>query len=475
MDAGLGDFYHATQSKAYTSVDTSKGRVTLVDGTFYFSPNCSRDIHSHPDKAKSLPSTVNSATVPVEYMHRPRWWSQEFAHLAFLETSSVETSGFGWALHNQPSYKKGKDGWYYSDPQSILHMNRLQHDLRKAANALLSLAGAPTTPEVIDNALHCTTRSRDSADVRRDNRRSREWFAYWLCRLSYAIAVLDSINFTKGVEHGVDPNVEWFRYMADNSWHQAFLASVQTSCTNYSIFSKRVGIILNLDDPLLNQFSVHWFCRYNVPVWFPYTPRTNRLRGISAYVESVCPTAEQLQAATPLVVHKTLPTTPDSPEGQSKFLPVPLVGSPERWAQGFPGRPATPSPTLDRDQRITLPSPPAQPRYDPSTQDDETYHDVDAMDTGADVEVVRDPTPAAIIVQPYVQFFEQTEKRNRQLEESETEEDKKRRLQRAASGGLSKAKVYVWRRNDEDAAMVARIIHETLSTDYNRSYIRPVS
>ncbi|KAF4618020.1 hypothetical protein D9613_012862 [Agrocybe pediades] len=493
MDAGLSDFYHATQSKVYASVDRTRGRVTLVDGTYFFSPNCSRDMHSPPSMAKNLPDQINSAKESVESLHQPRWWSEEFVHLAFLDMSSVETGGFGWALHNQPSYKQGKDGFYYSDPQNILRMNRLQHDLRSAAKELLSTTGSPSPPEIIDNALHCTTRSRDSADVRRDNRRSREWFAYWLCRLSYAIAVIDSINFTKGVKHGADPNLGWFQHMADNSWHQAFLASVQTICTNFSFFTKRVGVILNLDEPLLNQFSVHWFCKYNIPVWFPYTPRTQRLRSVSPYVDSVSPSIEQLQAATPLIVHKPVSSFPDSRKKTSEFIRVPKAPSPERWSDDFPGHPATPpvsSPerwsddfqarpatplpaTLDKQQEpVTFP--PIQLSSE-ILEDNAERRGTDDMDIDVNVEVEREPAPSRPAVQPYVEFFKRMEERSRHIEEAESDEDKKRRLQRAKSGGLSKAKVYVWRKDHNDVYVresVSKRFHQDTLCEYAEAQVR---
>ena len=122
-------------------------------------------------------------------------------------------------------------------------------------------------------------------------RRGRDWFVVWMALLSYVIAgakniypsVKDSVILTKA---------SWYDILLDHfdaQWLDALYAS--TVCS-FSPYTPRAGIFLELEVFDSYQPLPEFFCRFHVPVWYPWSS------AIARRYEHLAPLPHQLQEGT---------------------------------------------------------------------------------------------------------------------------------------------------------------------------------
>lgn len=202
------------------------------------------------------------------------------------------------------------------DPRVVLDWNRLEHDLRRVIDVLFQRAGIKDAPEMFRTAVVCTGTYSSITPFRQVVSRSREWFRYWIGRLSYAIAA--SMTCDGDSVHGFPADAlpstytvsGWYEDLARSSWHQLYLSSVQSAAANFDPSIVRAGVFLTLLGHLPEQFSVDWFCRFNIPVWYPWGPAESAAALSDPEIAYFGPLPHQLQAITATSVPKFIEFDP---------------------------------------------------------------------------------------------------------------------------------------------------------------------
>ena len=300
----LEDFYHATSARNSTGIEKVGGRVSLIDGDMFYSPNCSRIVARPPNTFNSI---FNPRTEDVTVVHQPLWWSMEYTHLAFMPLYDIRSSPFRSSL--------GTSSWsdpfwtqFTIDSAVTLSWNHVESNLRSMTRLLANRGRISSLQDVITTAIVSREPHEDKGVISR----AKNWFLYWFGQLAYAIAVNisidnDPIHPSYELPFGQPQSLsqqerdqfmslavpQWFIYLGVHRWPQSLLSAVLTSVANFEKAIPRVGIFLNILHPSRLQFSVDWFTQFNVPVWYPWT--RDEARSIHPWVSYLAPLPHQLQ------------------------------------------------------------------------------------------------------------------------------------------------------------------------------------
>ncbi|KAF9528671.1 hypothetical protein CPB83DRAFT_732896, partial [Crepidotus variabilis] len=147
-----------------SDIDKSRGRVYLLEGNLYYSPNSSRDILV----PKTIPEGTNIFSPPRKNDGRldywsldvasyltPQWWTMQFGWLAFLDLSPTESA----KEILRPTH-------------IILHSHYSYPSLSPPLPRTFGYRSSHRTPRRLETALQ----------------KSWEWFSLWLALTSYSIA-----------------------------------------------------------------------------------------------------------------------------------------------------------------------------------------------------------------------------------------------------------------------------------------------
>ena len=357
-------FYSATQSKleGWATLSRTEGKTCIIDGDVFYSPNARRQLTRVPAPDHEL-SQLDTRYDYIDAIREPRWWSIEFAHLAFLEINPMQTGAFGWALHTPEYHCRKLDKTFSMRTIDIIRWHRLERDLKLMIDAMDVLGNVPPTSNVIDRAFTCGGSYTSNELLKQSIIRCREWFAHWTCRLAYAIAACESIKCNGDRNRRATVEHEWLQTMVQQDWYEGFIASVNATCGAFDGSVEQVGVLLDVVDPRRHQFSVEWLVEYGVPVWYRWGQREIDAAGTNVELKRLAPRTDILQIRTTF-----LTTTPRSEQ----------------------------------------------------------------IDPKAELNA----------------FMKERTKRMKEIEDKENEESRKRRLQRDASGGFQRLKVFVWEKDD---------------------------
>ncbi|KAF8181576.1 hypothetical protein BJ912DRAFT_854611 [Pholiota molesta] len=139
-------------------------------------------------------------------------------------------------------------------------------------------------------------------------------FAYWLSQISFGIAASITLD-DKGVDFDLEYNENqegediganisipnWYQYLASRRWQQGFLSNVQAAAGVFHPDIPRVGIFLDITNPKRNQYSVDWFTKFHVPVWYPWGTTEINAAAHSTSLARLAPPVHQLQMATTFI------------------------------------------------------------------------------------------------------------------------------------------------------------------------------
>ncbi|KIM46617.1 hypothetical protein M413DRAFT_23013 [Hebeloma cylindrosporum] len=276
----LKKFHQATSfTDDVHDIDNTQGRAVLINGDVFYSPNCSRANICPPSVSPNPGLTISS-------LEQPLWWSMDYVHHAFLPLRGQGIHPLESFLPAPTRFVRSR-GQFLLDPAVILGWNRLQFELKWIIRILAQRSRIPPFPSAIESALVKSNRHRDHRVLRQEVAEGKGWFMYWVAQLAYVIAVNVSID-----SGPVNPNYalpteeedttafdwshllynavpKWFKSLGNLNWPQNLLCVIQNCVARYEPNS-RVGIFLNIVKPERNQFSVDWFMKFFVPVWYPW-------------------------------------------------------------------------------------------------------------------------------------------------------------------------------------------------------------
>ncbi|KAF9470081.1 hypothetical protein BDN70DRAFT_940094 [Pholiota conissans] len=142
--------------------------------------------------------------------------------------------------------------------------------------------------------------------------RRRGWITYWLGCLSFAIAAsltvdgdLLNMEFVP-VQDGSDSDFgsimvsKWYQDLATMEFHQVFLSEMQSVAGIFQQTSQCVGAFVDILDK--RCYSVDWFSKYCIPVWYPWTAIESEAAKRSSKIARLAPPVHLLQNISSFIV-----------------------------------------------------------------------------------------------------------------------------------------------------------------------------
>ena len=289
------------------AINRSQGRVSVIDGDFFYSPNCQRPVQ--------MPSNRVTVTSPRHYdpddFRSPQWWNDDFPYLPFMHLSP---SFLGIPLQdlNEGKCHHTRSG-YATHVETTLRWVRLEVALVKIIYDLSNHYGIPMGDDIMGgfSAVTCGGSFQYPSEHKKELKRTQGWFSVHLARLSYAIATAFSIDDEKK-DVGIP---QWYRKMtSDPSIDQVVLSGIRTSAAVFNPQHQSVGVFLDFFNPGDRQLSVDFLIDYNIPVWYRWDRQATLRSAADAWFARFAPLPEQLQMATTILLRSIDSLTAIAPE-----------------------------------------------------------------------------------------------------------------------------------------------------------------
>ena len=312
-------------------MDKTNGRVQILKGHLFFSPNCSRTVDYPPpirDESGGEPNPFlpshqsngrrNYFELDINKYASPRWWTLAFGWISFFPLTPSLCGPIFEKLFMPRSHHHVFDEELdkYFMPSNLLEKwLRVDRDLSDAVYLIRHRYPIPFVYPINTFCFGYSKGHKRSGALHMALRRGRDWFVVWMALLSYVIAgaedhyslVKDSVTLAKPSWY--DVLVEHF----DAQWLDALLAS--TVCS-FSPQTPRAGVFLELEVFDSNQPLPDFFCRFHVPVWYPWS------NDLARKYEHLAPLPHQLQEGTTFLTKSPRPSTPTP-----RSSPLPPAGS----------------------------------------------------------------------------------------------------------------------------------------------------
>jgi hypothetical protein len=248
-------------------IDHSRGRVKLLDGDMFYSPNPPKNWDSvvrpryHDPDAHIF--TVRNGKPEVQYhdLLLPRWYTPRTAFLSFMVAHPIIVGYPFNRLAHIPAQDytngrytlkaEGQDSWLRLEQDLLLATATLRDALK-----LPLFVDRPFAPAVFGFARSSPTHTM----MKKRAALSRDWFQIWIALLSYFIA-------RAGI-HNDDPIPPWYILLQSRGFDEALLNGIRSSAmVDFSPDIPRVGTFLDLDAANAPPPPA-WFIQFGVPVWY---------------------------------------------------------------------------------------------------------------------------------------------------------------------------------------------------------------
>jgi hypothetical protein len=390
------------------------GRVLILNGRRFFSPNSRRDVCLPPPNppVSGFDNTFWPDKPRLNDYLVPRWLTQEFGFLAYLPRRPMFFGTLLEPLRTIPPVEMDDKKKYRLPLATMKAWADLEADLEFVVN-FFNFTGTgyvvyyfPPPSSRGYTRPHATKQIAESMA-----RMSRDWFSILMGAVSY---VLFAYRFPA-----------WFDKLKEKGISQAWIASLEASTIMDRDF-ERVGCFLNFHDPTRSHPEKRLLRQLKVPMWYPWEQQeidlvAERRRKNTIVGSFWIPTQEELDNATVINRYDSIPRAvshrPYNPPAFRRIpSPVPASSSTSRPSNPLPSR-TTPS---------TLPPPSNPPR-------------------------AGTPPPAKSGQKPgqtWQAFFE--ERRKKQAAKKETDRERVAREARERQPGRNRSHYFEWRRNSVD-------------------------
>jgi hypothetical protein len=314
------NYYRSIATNSTGPIDHGHGRVQMIDGDIFYSPNSRRTV-GPPPKYRGVPVRQSDRHCFTEF-YNPRWWQPHCPYLPFVPLEPTYLGvPFSELLGFPPYFPRSRMG-FSVDPSYSLGWARLAKLLVDAIRMLLSHLGAPAVVWISNTAVGCKGTFRRLEPLRVNFLNAKRWFSQWMAAMSYAIAISKTLK-----KEGLNDNFPfWFSFLSRQQYSQVWLSGLKSSLVDtFSPSVERVGVFVELLHPSREQPSVDWLCSYHIPVWYPWGDKESRAslsdngRGLARFA----PPTYQLQEATTFL---TKSPGPPSPQPASSTQPSSSTG-----------------------------------------------------------------------------------------------------------------------------------------------------
>lgn len=299
-------------------MDKTNGRVQILKGRLFYSPNCSRTVE-HPPPIRDenggepnpfLPRHQSNARrnyfdLDITKYATPRWWTLAFGWISFFPLTPslcgpIFEKLFMPRTHHHV-FNESLDKYFMPSNLSEKWL-RVDQDL---FDAVCLIRHSYPIPFVYPINTFCFGYSKGhtrSGALHMALRRGRDWFVVWMALLSYVIAGAEDI-YSSVKDSVVLAKSSWYDILLehfDTQWLDALYAS--TVCS-FSPQTPRAGVFLELEVFDSNQPLPDFFCRFQVPVWYPWS------NDLALRYEHLAPLPHQLQDGTTFLTKSPHPST----------------------------------------------------------------------------------------------------------------------------------------------------------------------
>jgi hypothetical protein len=286
------------------SIDHSNGRVSVLDGDIFYSPNCKEPA---PAPLPGAPQgyIFHDSALRLEDYVRPRWWTEPYTWLSFIPLRpSLSGIAFG-RLNAMPPIQREGQG-YHLRTDVMESWKRLENRLIWATSFLSRKFDIPSLRPPHPSQFGYTQTFKTFGGARKQAFISKEWFMMWMGLLSYCIA------FSTPCETAEPSEIpRWVEFLASLDFPQSWLSGVMAStAASFSDEIPRAGVFINpIEERPIYGYrpTIQWFCRFHVPVWYPWTARHASIAQERPAIAALAPPAELLQQATTFLVHTPIP------------------------------------------------------------------------------------------------------------------------------------------------------------------------
>lgn len=275
-----------------------EGRVWIIDGEMYFSPNSSKDPGRPPNK--DLPTTTfTPGASRADEFQAPCWWSETTEWMGFIPTLPIPYSGVWFeSLAVIPRRLQYTETHGFALPGTIckkwLVVDKMLYDVVTylgTKNHLIYTKPFPphewkysSSHPTEEIANHCVKSGRD-------------WFSMWIGLLYWMTSKTpEDDNFMEGL---TPPR--WFIQLIQYTRKIAVVDSIRTAPLLQASWNiARVGVWLRpLEDSIAHQQPpAHWFISQGVPIWYRWGVRERMNSQRLENAGFLKPSNEQIQAAT---------------------------------------------------------------------------------------------------------------------------------------------------------------------------------
>jgi hypothetical protein len=290
-------------------MDKSNGRVQILNGRLFYSPNCSRTV-DHPPPIRDerdgepnpfLPSISNRRRnyfeLDITKYASPRWWTLAFGWISFFPLTPSLCGPIFEKLFMPRShhYVFDEELDKYFMPLNLLEKwLRVDHDLSDAVYLIRHRYLIPFVYPINTFSFGYSKGHTRSGALHMALRKGRDWFVVWIALLSYVIAGAEDI-YSSVKNSTIRAKPSWYDILLehfDAQWLDALYAS--TICS-FSPQTPRAGIFLELEVFDSNQPLPEFYCRFHVPVWYPWSS------DLARRYEHLAPLPHQLQEGTTIL------------------------------------------------------------------------------------------------------------------------------------------------------------------------------
>lgn len=305
-------------------MDKTLGRVQMLEGHIYYSPNCARTVvlPLHHDKRFGeqnilLPNyrpneRSNFFEIDIAFYRNPRWWTVAFGWLSFLPLAPYLSGPIfeKLGLPRDEMFIFDEESRTYAMPEpSMSQWLRLEQDMLDAVVLIRSHYNIgfiyPHRPSIF----RFDKKHPRSAGLHMAMRKGRNWFVVWMALLSFVIALSETIYSNKRDSVFLAKR-GWYDILQEHfdcQWLEALAASTVYS---FSSHTERAGVFLDLMLKEEVQPEVDWFCKYNVPVWYRWDHQLAK----NPKYSHLAPLPYQLQESTTTIARSPLPSAlPERP------------------------------------------------------------------------------------------------------------------------------------------------------------------
>jgi hypothetical protein len=287
-------------------LDRSRGRVQLVGGDFFYSPNSQRIVEK-PSVYNNIPSRDAFKDSFSEF-RKPLWWHPDLPYLGFVPLCP---SFAGVPFHDLQisHFPRRFHGGFSIDIPIVLGWARLERHIMDAVRLLLAYESAPKITWIVRTSLGCTGLFKQAYILRSYLTHSKSWFSLFMGGFSYAIAV----SISQHRENLYEEMPYWFTFLSYSQFSQIWLSGIRSSMVaTFDTSVERVGVFIQLCHRHRGQFSVDWLCKFGVPVWYSWGTNEAKAALTDASLARFLPLPYQLQEAGTFL--STNPTPPPHPQ-----------------------------------------------------------------------------------------------------------------------------------------------------------------